>query len=67
MSVRNQFDDRLEVVGTAIGILLVLIGLATIAGAPWATKISAAAAVLQIGGALATVAVGAGLVWLSRY
>jgi len=59
MSVTNRFDDRLEAVGTAVGALLVLVGLAT--------KIIAAAAVLQVVGALATAAVGAGLVWLSRY
>jgi hypothetical protein len=66
MSVSNRFDDRLEAVGTAVGVLLVLVGLATVVGAPWATKTSAAAAALQVVGALATAAVGAGLVWLSR-
>lgn len=67
MSVTNRFDDRLEAVGVAVGVLLVLVGFGTIAGVPWATKGSAVAAGLQVVGALATVAIGAGLVWLSRY
>jgi hypothetical protein len=67
MSVRTRFDDRLEAVGTAVGVLLVLVGVATLAGAPWATKASTAAAVLQVVGVLATAALGAGLVWLRRY
>jgi hypothetical protein len=67
MSVTNRFDDRLEAVGVAVGGLLVLVGLATIVGTPWTTKGGAAAAGLQVLGALATAAIGAGLVWLSRY
>lgn len=67
MNSTNRFDDRLEPVGVAVGVLLVLVGLGTIAGFPWATKASMGAAVLQVVGALATAAVGAGLVWLSRY
>ena len=66
MSVTNRFDDRLEPVGIAVGVLLVLVGVATIAGAPWATKISAAAAALQVVGAVGTAVVGVLLVWLSR-
>lgn len=67
MSVRNRFDDRLEAVGTAVGVLLVLVAVGTLVGAPWATKGSTAAAVLQVVGVVATAAVGVGLVWLSRY
>lgn len=67
MNTTNRFDDRLEPIGIAAGGFLVLVGLGTIAGFPWATKISMAAAVIQVLGALATIALGAGLVWLSRY
>lgn len=66
MSVTDRFDDRLEPVGIAVGVLLVLVGLGTVAGFPWATKGDALAAAIQVVGALATAAVGAGLVWLSR-
>lgn len=59
--------DRLEPLGTAIGALLVLIGIATVVGTPWAYKSgSVVVAAGQIVGALAAVAVGLGLVWLAR-
>lgn len=67
MSVTDRFDDRLEPIGIGVGVLLVLVGLATVAGTPWTTKGSIGAALLQVVGALATAAVGAGLVWLSRH
>jgi hypothetical protein len=67
MSVTERFDDRLEAVGIAVGVLLVLVGLGTIAGFPWATKNNAIASVLQVIGALGVAGIGAGLVWLSRY
>lgn len=60
-----DFDDVLEPLGTVVGVLLVLIGLATVAGTPWTTS-GAVAGGLQSLGALGTAAVGAGLVWLSR-
>jgi len=66
MSVTDRFDDRLEPVGVGVGVLLVLVGLATVAGMPWTTKATMAAAAVQIVGALGTAAVGVGLVWLSR-
>ena len=67
MSVTDRFDDRLEPVGIGLGVLLVLVGLVTVAGTPWTTKGSIGAAALQVVGALATAAVGAGLVRLARY
>ncbi|MFB6185001.1 MAG: hypothetical protein ABEI96_10635 [Haloarculaceae archaeon] len=60
-----DFEDTLEPLGIGVGVLLVLVGIATIAGGPWGIK-SAAAAGLQIVGALGTIAVGAILVWISR-
>lgn len=59
--------DRLEPLGTAFGALLVLIGIATVIGTPWAYKSgSVVVAAGQIVGALAAVAIGVGLVWLAR-
>lgn len=66
MNVTDRFEDTLEPVGIAAGVLLVLIGIATVAGQPWATKGDVLVAVLQVLGALGTAAIGAGLVWLSR-
>jgi len=66
MNLTNRFDDRLEPVGIAVGVFLVLVGLVTIAGAPWATKGNILASVLQLVGALGTIGIGAGLVWLNR-
>jgi hypothetical protein len=66
MSVTERFDDTLEPIGIAVGVLLVLVGLATVAGMPWTTKATVAAAAVQVVGALGTAAIGAGLVWLSR-
>lgn len=61
-----EFEDHLALVGTIAGGFLVLAGLATVAGTPWTHKATLAAAVVQVIGALATAAVGAGLVWLSQ-
>jgi hypothetical protein len=59
-----EFADRLELFGVAAGGFLLLVGLATVAGTPWTHKASAGASALQVIGALATAAVGAGLIWL---
>lgn len=61
-----EFEDRLDVVGVAAGAFLVVVGLATIAGAPWALKSSLLAAGVQVLGALATAGVGVALVWLTQ-
>ncbi|WP_340101050.1 hypothetical protein [Salinibaculum salinum] len=60
-----QFEDPLESLGMLTGVLLVLIGLGTLVGQPWATADSTIAVVLQLVGVVVTVALGAGLVWLS--
>ncbi|MFC7044342.1 hypothetical protein ACFQH6_01995 [Halobacteriaceae archaeon GCM10025711] len=63
----NLFDDRLGLLGTLAGAFLVLAGLGTLVGMPWQySGGGAGVAVGQILGAIATVAVGAGLVWLVR-
>lgn len=62
----GDFRDVLEPLGTGAGVLLVLIGIATIVGMPWEIK-DIAPAVVQVLGALGTIGIGAALVWLSRY
>ena len=64
-AITDRFDDKLEPLGIAAGVFLVLAGLGTLAGAPWATNPETVAVVVQIIGALATVALGAGLAYLS--
>ncbi|WP_137286687.1 hypothetical protein [Halorussus salinisoli] len=59
--------DRLEPLGIGFGVLLVLVGLATIVGTPWAYK--SGGILVMVGqslGAVAAIAIGAGLVWLAR-
>jgi len=59
--------DRLEPLGIGVGVLLVLVGVATVAGTPWTHKSAGIAlGVGQAFGALAAVAIGAGLAWLVR-
>lgn len=64
-AISERFDDRLEPVGIAAGAFLVLAGLGTVAGAPWATSTDTLAVAVQVLGALATAALGAGLAYLS--
>lgn len=59
-----SFDDRLQVLGTAGGAFVALVGLGTLLGTPWTTAAGAAPAAVQVVGALLTVALGVGLVWL---
>ncbi|WP_135829962.1 hypothetical protein [Halorussus halobius] len=59
--------DRLEPLGVGFGVLLVLVGVATVIGTPWSYKSAGTAlAVGQAFGAIAAVAIGAGLAWLVR-
>lgn len=61
-----DFQDRLEPLGIAVGALLVVFGLGTVLGLPWTTKGSVAASAVQLVGVAAMIALGVGLVWLSR-
>jgi energy-converting hydrogenase Eha subunit E len=56
--------DRLEPLGVAAGIFLVLGSLGTLLGAPWSSG-GALVVALQLLGVVLGVAVGVGLVWLS--
>jgi hypothetical protein len=60
-----SFEDKLEPLGILTGVLLVLIGLGTLIGQPWATANSSVALVLQGIGIVVTLAIGVALVRLS--
>jgi hypothetical protein len=60
-----QFADTLEPLGILAGVALVLIGLGTLVGQPWATANSTIALLLQLVGVVVTIAIGVGLAWLS--
>mgnify|MGYP000415735539 CR=1 FL=1 len=62
----DRFGDRLEPLGVAAGVLLVVMSLLTVVGMPWATNGSVAVSILQLFGVLGTAAIGVGLVWLVR-
>lgn len=64
-ALTDRFDDALEPLGVAAGAFLVLVGIGTIVGAPWATNPDVVAVALKLFGALATIALGAGLAYLS--
>lgn len=66
MNGTNRFSDRLEPVGIAAGVLLVVVAVATLAGTPWTTKGDALASVIQVVGVVGTAAIGVFLVRLSR-
>jgi len=58
--------DRLEVLGIAVGALLVLGGLGSLAGMPWQTNPDVLAVLVQLLGVVLSMAVGAALVWIVR-
>jgi hypothetical protein len=62
----ERFDDTLEIAGIGVGALLVLIGVGTLAGQPWTQTTDILVAVVRSLGALLTIGVGAGLIWLTR-
>jgi hypothetical protein len=57
-------EDRLEPLGVAVGVVLVLGSLGTLLGSPWSTG-GAVVTVLQLVGVVLGVGVGVGLAWLS--
>lgn len=62
----ERFDDRLEPIGIATGVFLVLVALGTVAGTPWTTTGSMLVSIIQLVGLAGMVALGAGLIWLAR-
>ena len=59
-----EFEDRLEVVGLAAGIFLVLVGLGTLVWLPATPTESGLVTAFKVIGGLATVGIGLGLLWL---
>ncbi|PSP75132.1 hypothetical protein BRC81_16215 [Halobacteriales archaeon QS_1_68_20] len=59
-------DDRLELIGVLAGVFVVLVGLGTLVGMPWAHHSSIAITLGRVVGTLGTIAVGLGIVWLTR-
>ena len=59
-----SLSDPVEPLGVVVGALLVLGGLATLLGTPWAYKPGVVVMVGQIVGALAAIGIGVGLAWL---
>jgi|APHM01.1.fsa_nt_gi hypothetical protein len=60
------FGDRLEPLGLATGVLLVLAGAGTLVGLPWQTSETVLAGAVNVVGAVLVAVVGAALVWLTR-
>jgi len=58
--------DRLEILGVAVGALLLLGGLGSLAGMPWQTNPDMPAVVTQLVGVVLSMAVGAVLIWIVR-
>jgi len=61
-----DFDDRLEVLGVAVGVFLILGSLGTLSGMPWTTNPDTPAVLAQLLGIVLTIGVGAALVWIVR-
>ncbi|WP_458187780.1 hypothetical protein [Haladaptatus sp. NG-WS-4] len=65
--MNRYVSDPLEPLGIAFGVFLVLVGVATLVGMPWANKSGSALLMLgQIVGALSAVGIGAALAWVVR-
>jgi hypothetical protein len=60
----DVFADSLNLYGVLVAAFVVLVGLGTLVGMPWQYSNSATVTVLQVVGALATIAIGVGLGWL---
>lgn len=65
MELRDRVADRLEVLGIAAGAFLVLAALGTVLGQPWTTNPDGLAVALKLVGVVLTIAIGAGLIYLS--
>lgn len=58
--------DRLELLGTLLGVFVVLTGLGGLAGMPWQTNPDLAAVALQLLGLVLTIGVGIALIYVVR-
>lgn len=57
-----EFEDRLELLGVLAGGFVVVVALGTLLGLPWTTTDNTTAALIQVVGIVATIAVGVTLV-----
>lgn len=62
----DVFVDRLDALGVLVGAFVALVGLGTLVGMPWQYSGGALVMVFQVLGALAAVALGVGLAWLTH-
>lgn len=64
--VAFDYQDRLEVIGVVVGVLLILGSLGTLVGQPWATNPDIAAVLVQLVGVVLTIGLGAAIIWIVR-
>lgn len=64
-TIRKRLRNPLRPLGATVGVLLVVAALVAVAGAPWATGSSMAAAVVQLLAAVAMAGIGVGLAYIS--
>lgn len=67
MPLGIEFEDRLAVIGTLLGVLVAFIALLTLVGLPWTTTENTVAALIQVVGIVATIAIGAVLVIVAYF
>lgn len=60
------FEDRLELLGLLVGAFVVVAGLGMLTSQPWSTAGGSAAALVQVVGIVATIAVGAVIVLVTQ-
>lgn len=60
------FEDRLELYGLLAGVFLVIASLGMLTSQPWSTTTNTTAALVQVVGIVATLAVGVAIVLVTR-
>lgn len=61
-----EFDDRLELLGSVLGVSLVVVALGSLVGMPWATNPDLPAVLAGLLGIGLTIGVGVALVLVAR-
>jgi L-asparagine transporter-like permease len=61
-----EFEDRLELLGLLVGAFVVIAGLGSLAGAPWATAQSTGPAVIRVAGIILMIALGVTIIVFTR-
>jgi len=65
MAIDLDFDDRLAVLGVLAGAFVIVVALGVLLGMPWTTTDNTTAALVQVVGIVATIAVGVLLILLT--